>query len=276
MATATRTRSVAPVSSGRSLSLEDVTGKSRGLPSRMVVHATEGWGKTSFAAQAPKPIFLMARGETGLETLIDQGRLPEIPHFPEINSWSEWMGALETLKTGDHDFKTLVADAINGTERLCHEKVCRDEFKGEWGDRGFASYQKGYEVSLTPWREMLSALDALRETKHMAIILICHTHVRPFRDPEGEDYDRYTTDLHHKTWGLTHKWADLVLFGNFEVFRDDKGKPQGGAKRIIHTERRAAYDAKNRHGLDEEIYCGNSPQEAWANFQAAIKKGRGK
>lgn len=274
MATATRTRSVAPVSSGRSLSLSDVTGKSRGLPSRMVLHAVEGWGKTSFAAQAPKPIFLMARGETGLETLIDQGRLPETAHFRELNSWSEWMNALEVLK-GDHEYKTVVLDAINGTERLCHEEVCRTKFSGDWGNKGFSNFQKGFEVSCTPWREMLVVLDQLR-AKGMAVIGICHTQVRTFKNPEGEDYDRYTADIHHKTWGVTSKWADLVLFGNFEIVRDDSGKPKGGAHRIMHTERRAAYDAKNRHGLDEEIDCGNSPQEAWANFQKAIKKGRGK
>ena len=38
--------------------VEAVTTKARKLPNRVVLHALEGWGKTSFAAQAPSPVFL--------------------------------------------------------------------------------------------------------------------------------------------------------------------------------------------------------------------------
>lgn len=265
-------------------SLSDVTGKGNNLPNRYVIHAVEGFGKTSFGAQTPKPIFLMTKGETGLETLIDSGRLPEVPHFPEIQDWESLLGAIETLAVEEHEYKSLVIDTINGAERLCHEFVCVRDFGGDWGERGFTGYMRGYEVALGEWRLLLNALDRLRETKRMAIVCLCHTKVKTFRNPEGADYERYQADMHDKTWGLSHKWADVVLFGNFEVTvmdgrkeaaSDKKGKGVGGKSRMIYTERSAAYDAKNRLGLPPEIEMGTSPQEAWANYVQAVKAGRG-
>lgn len=247
------------------------------LPSRVILHGVEGIGKTSFGAQAPSPVFLMARGETGLLTLIDAGQTAEVPHFPELMAWADTMSALDLLDKEGGDFKTVVLDTLNGFERLCHEHVCERDYNGDWGTRGFISYQQGYDVSLADWREFLSKLDAIR-SQGKAIVCLCHTQVVSFRNPEGADYDRYAPDMHKKTWSLTHKWADMVLFANFETFVDSekgatKGKGQGGQDRIMHTVRHAAWDAKNRHGLPEEIEMGTSGSEAWKNFRAAMKKG---
>ncbi len=229
-----------------------------------------------------KPIFIETKGETGLETLISHGRLPEVPHFPEVQSWEELMGAIETLTLDEHDFRTLVIDTANGGERLCHEFVCNRDFGGDWGDKGFTGYMRGFEVSLAEWRTFLNKLDTLRATKQMAIVLLCHTKVKPFKNPEGPDFDRYQPDMHEKTWGLTAKWSDVVLFGNFDVTvqkdsaNSKKGKASGGQIRILYTERHAAYDAKNRLGLPGEIEMGDSPAEAWRNFMTVVKEGRGR
>jgi len=246
------------------------------LPNRYVLHAVEGFGKTSLAAKMPKPIFLMSKGETGLLTLIGSGLLPtDIPRFEETQDWLTFIEQLKALRDQEHSHKTLVLDALNGFERLNHEHVCATEYGGEWGDKGFTSYMRGYEVSLGSWREMLNLLDDIRAQKKMIIFALCHTKVKPFKNPEGPDYDRYTADMHEKTWGLTHKWADAVLFGNFEtVVRDENAKKSKASmaaqSRILYTERRAAWDAKNRNGLAPEIDLGNSPDEAFQAFKLAI------
>jgi hypothetical protein len=258
----------------------EVTTKGAGLPSRLVVHGVEGVGKTSLAAHSPKPIFLMARGETGLETLIDAGRVGETPHFPEIKSWSDCMSAIEWLTDSEHEHKTLVFDTLNGLERLCHEHVCDRDYKGDWGKQGFTSYMQGYEVAIADWQLMLSALDRLREKRRMAIIALCHTKVETFKNPEGADYDRYQPAIHRKTWEITHRWADHVLFANYysiveQVSKDGKrGKAAGGQQRVLYTTRHAAWDAKNRAGLPEEIEMGESGKDAWNNLVAALRAGK--
>lgn len=264
------------------LSLSDVTGKGANLPNRAVLHGVEGWGKTSFAAQAPSPVFIQTRGETGLETLIDANQLPEVPHFPEVQTWGELLGAVDVLLEDQHSFRTLAIDALNGAERLCHEHVCQQDFAGDWSDRGFMGYQRGYRIALSPWRELLSRLDRLRSERRMTIFLLCHTAVTTFKNPEGPDYDRYTPKVNAETWALTHQWADVVLFGNYEVLVDvdragaKKGKARGGQQRMMYCERHASYDAKNRLGLPAEIDMGGSPAESWMNFIKAVKAGREK
>jgi len=257
--------------------VKEIKTKGSGLPSRLIVHGVEGIGKTSFAANAPSPIFLMARGETGLETLIDSGRVPETPHFPELMIYTDVIEALEMLRDTDHSLKTIVIDTLNGLERLCHEFVCNRDFNGNWGNTGFASYQTGFDVSLADWRLLLNLLDEIREKKKMAIICLCHTKVTTFKNPEGPDFDRFTPAVHSKTWELTQRWVDHVLFANFYTVVETtdgqkKGKARGGQQRVMYTERCAAYDAKNRAGLPEEIEMGNSGTEAWNNFLSAMKK----
>lgn len=262
----------------RRVSLGDITAKSRRLPLRIIYHAVPGFGKTSFAAQFPNPVFLCDASETGLETLIDSGQLGETPHFPPIETWQEVLDAVTALTEDEHSFKTLAIDTMGGIERLCHEHVCRRDYGGDWGDKGFSSYHKGYDVSLADWRELLQRLDTLRERRNVRIVMLAHTRVTQFRNPEGEDYDRFEPDTHRKTWALTHKWADLVLFGNYITAIDkkpgqQKGKGRGGTQRMLYTERSAAWDAKHRHGLEPQILLGDSPTEAYQSFLEAMKAG---
>ena len=142
-----------------------------------MLYAGEGWGKTSFAAQMPKPIFVQTRGETGLETLIDAGRLGEVPHFPEVHDWQTLVAAIQWLRDTEHGYRTIVIDTLNGAERLLHEMVCHRDYSGDWGDRGFGSYQKGFEVSLADLNLMLSALDSLRLDKRMTVVWLAHRRI---------------------------------------------------------------------------------------------------
>lgn len=265
-------------------SLSDIRTSGPGLPNRYILHAVEKWGKTSLAAQFPRPIFIQTQGETGLEALIDAGRLKDVPHFPECETWGDVLACLKVVLNDQHDFKTLVIDTINGAERQCHEHVCNRDFDGEWGDKGFASYQKGPEVALADWILMLAELDKIRIQRKMTVVCLCHTKVKNFRNPLGADYDRYQPDMNEKTWSKSHKWADLILFGSFETETvavrknkktgEEKGKAVGGQHRILYTERTAAYDAGNRLGLPAEIDMGDSVEEAWKNLAAEIIKAR--
>lgn len=282
MATAIRTprpSGSGPVPAKR-FSLADIQSKSESMPNRYGLHAREGWGKTSFGAQTPKPIYIQTKGETGLDTLIANGQLPETPHFPEIQSWEDLKEAIRFLTHEEHSYRTLVIDTVNGAERLCYEHVCQRDFAGDWSDRGFYGYMRGYEVALADWRMFLNDLDELRHAKRMTVMMLIHTKIKTFKNPLGADYDRWAPDLHEKCWGLTLKWLDCVLFGNFETIvktekvDSKKGKAASSISRILYTQPQGAFDAKNRFGLPEEIEMGDSPAEAWANFSAALKQGR--
>lgn len=263
-----------------SRSLSDVRTTGPGLPNRYILHAVEKWGKTSLAAKFPKPIFIQTQGETGLESLIDAGRIGAIPHFPECDTWGDVLSSVNALRTSEHEYRTLVIDTLNGAERQCHEHVCARDFDGDWGEKGFTGYQRGPEIAIADWIQLLTDLDRLRVERRMTVVAICHTKIKNFKNPEGPDYERYQPDMNDKTWGKSHKWADIILFGNYETstmaVKTDKktgaqkGKGVGGQRRVIYTERTAAYDAGNRIGLPPEIDGGESADEAWKNLSTAI------
>lgn len=73
-------------------------------------------------------------------------------------------------------------------------------------------------------------------------------------------YDRYELKLGQKTGSktapLVKEWADMVLFANYKtlVMTTDNGKKKAqGGERVMYTNHRPAWDAKNRHGLPDEM-----------------------
>lgn len=253
----------------------------RGLPSRVVFHGQPGIGKTSLASYAPNLLSLLSPGETGLHVLIDNGLLPSVSNL-EISNWNELTGIIDELTTTKHDYKTLVFDVLNGFERMANAHVCNTDYHGDRSEKGFMGYMRGYQTTaMGIWKELLAALDRLREVKQMGILLLAHTAVANFRNPSGPDYDRFVPAFEgiKYTWPPTLEWADIVLFGYREIATvekkgDGKAKGRGGTQRMIATEYSAIADAKNRHNLPPTISMGNSGKEAWDNFMAALAEGR--
>jgi hypothetical protein len=226
---------------------------------------------TSLGAYAPDSAIIMARGETGYLSLYQNGRVPARPTM----TVDDWAGLLSTLDkiSESPSMKVLVFDAIGGFERLCHEMVCRRDFKNDWGDKGFASYNKGYDVALTDWLAFLNRLDRIAD-KGVTIIILSHIQVRNHKNPLGPDYDRYESNAHAKTtWAATVKWSDAVLFCTFRTILDKmngKEKGIGGTERVMYTESTDAYTAKNRHGMPSEIEIPSDPAQVWPIVESLI------
>lgn len=247
----------------------------------MIMYGVPGIGKTSFAAHMPGVVFMCDDKEQGIHDLKAAGLVRgDLPVLPPVTSWADALSMLESLRVDEHDHKRLAIDALGGFERMCHEEVCRREFAGEWGKGGFSSYQQGYDVSLSDMRHFINACDRLRDERQMSICILGHAKIAPFKNPEGPDYDRYNVDVHHKTWSLFHKWADMVLFANYDVSfgkgegEAKKAKAKGGKTRLFYTEHSVAFDAKNRHNLPADIDMGSSGAEAWNNLVNSIKTSR--
>jgi hypothetical protein len=122
------------------------------------------------------------------------------------------------------------------------------------------------------WREILDGLDALRNDRKMAVIVIAHCAIKRFDSPEVEPYDRYQPKLQDRSSAILREWADAVLFGNYKtlVKKDDVGFSKTSnrgistGERLLYTNERPAYMAKNRYSLPDHIPM------AWDEFEAAI------
>lgn len=225
-------------------------------PIRVLMFAPEGIGKSTFASNAPAPIFVGA--EDGTAQL-------DVHRFPQPSRWEDVFSDIGELTTERHDYRTVVIDTLDWLEPLCWEFVCRQGGKRGIEDFGFG---KGYVAALEEWRRLLAVLDALRASRGMSVILLAHSKVATFKNPEGDDYDRYTLKLHDKASGVIKEWADAVLFAQYETFTHEKsGRVRGidSGARVIHTQHKAAYDAKNRFDLPETIPL------SWEEFAAGVR-----
>ena len=107
---------------------------------------------------------------------------------------------------------TFVLDTANGAERLDQEHVCRSEYDNDWGEKGFGGYSRGFKLTVKEWIEFIQLLEELRKKKQMAIILLFHTQVVKFANPEGADYDRYQPAVNRRHLGRNAQMVrhDLV------------------------------------------------------------------
>lgn len=230
-------------------------------PQRILLYGVEGVGKSTFAADAPGAVF--ADLQDGTSHL-------NVQRFPRPTTWEELLDIIRTLEAEEHQFGSLVVDPMDMAEALLWRHICARDKKASIEDYG---YGKGYQAALDEWRVFLAALDRLSERRKMNVILVAHSWVKAFKNPEGEDFDRYQLKLNDKASGLLKEWCDHVLFGIFETFahkkdpssKVEKAKGVSNGARVIYTTRTAAYDAKHRGRMPERLPL------SWADFWAALK-----
>lgn len=260
-APATQQSSPTPAPKPSRMTLASLVKGRQEQPIRVVLFGVEGVGKSTFGANAPSPIFLGA--EDGTAQL-------DVDRFPAPESWTDVLEALRVLATDKHGYQTLVVDTLDWAEPLLWKFICERDEQPSIEAYG---YGKGYSAALDEWRVFLAALERLRRAKGMHVVLIAHSWIKPFKNPEGDDFDRYEMKLHPKAAGLVKEWCDCVLFANHEtlVATDKKTKRVKGVDtgaRLIHTQRTAAFDAKNRYGLPESMPL------SWSEFFAAVSAQR--
>lgn len=235
------------------ITLASVSTRANTSPLRLLIHGVEGVGKTTLGASAPGAIIL------GPEDGIPRA-LGEVPHFPAPEGgwcWPDVVDAVRALATSDHAFKSLVIDTLDWLEPLLWRDVCERNKVDSIEDVG-GGFGKGYVAALDGWRSFIAELETLRRSKNMNIILLAHTTIRSFKNPTGEDFDRFEMKLNAKAAGLWKEWPDAVLFACHDdvVSKDARTKRTRGVStgaRVLRTVHHAAYDAKNRFGLPEEL-----------------------
>lgn len=213
-------------------------------PHFLAMYGVPGIGKSTFAADAPKPIFLCA--EEGANQL-------DVARLPKPTMWQDVLVMLDELLKVDHDYKTVVIDTVDALEPMIFKYIC-DEHKIKHIEE--LGYGKGYAFALKEWHKMLDRCKALREK--MNVILLCHSHVKPFNSPDqASSYDRYDLKLNAKASSLVKETVDCLLFANYVVYtkmsKDGKVKGVGDGERVIHTTYKPSWDAKNRFSLPETM-----------------------
>ena len=239
---------------------------------RFAFYGPEGVGKTTFVADASNPVFFDL--DLGSHWMANVPRMPGREDLGREVTYNDILDGVESLIRDDHNYKTVVFDTVDKLESIIWNHVNsrkHNDTKDSIEDWGFG---KGYQYALDTWRDFCGRfLEDLRAKRGVDIVFIGHAIVKTFKNPDGDDYDRYQMRLHDKSAAFIKEYCDVVGFINYEVAikRDDKAKRSRGAMtgaRILHLARQAAWDAKSRFPTSDEMPL------LWADFAKAIEDGK--
>jgi hypothetical protein len=234
--------------------LDSITKGVVSRPPRIILLGTAKIGKSYFASKSYNPIFIPIRREEGIDDI-------DAAKFPVCNTLDDARSAFHTLRTGAHDFGTVVVDSFSTLESLVWQEVCErtGDKNGKACDgieKVLGGYNKGFGQALNQWNEIMDWLDILRTERNMTSILIGHVHVKRFDDPNGSSYDQYRWDVQEKAAGSILKWADAILFANTKtlVREEDIGFNKTVKKaidtyqgsRFLYTQARPAHPGGGR------------------------------
>jgi AAA domain len=209
-------------------------------PQRIGIFGPSGVGKTTLASQFPGSLILdTEQGSTHLPV----DRIP-------ITSLAQLRQVLRELP--ETDCQTVVIDTFGGIEKLLQEKICREKGLSGMEDLG---YGKAWAFLIEEHVAFLGQLDLVRAAG-INVVSIAHAVSRKVQYPGTDSFDRWEPRLYDKFARRWIEWNDHVLFLNFKIRvsnADGRAKGLGGRERVVHTVYDAAYDAKTRIPIAEEL-----------------------
>jgi len=247
------------------IDLSNIMTGTRIKPPRVVLYGVGGIGKTTFAAGAPKPVFMFTEDGQGN---LDVARFQQ-GEDPVFRNWQDIIDGCERLYYDEHDYQTLVIDGLDFAEPLLWAHTSKKHNKPDIEAFG---YGKGYAYAVDEARTLFGWLDSLRNHRGMSIVCICHSHTKKYESPDSESYDRYQLSLNEKFGQYVKNWCDVLLFANYkmhivkdkESFSKERKRGVGQGERVMYSEERPSHWAKNHFGLPYELPL------SWAAFQEGI------
>jgi len=213
-------------------------------PYRVCIYGTAGVGKSELASKSDNALFFDF--EDALDH-IDCIKTPPIKSLAEMKKYVT--GGMQ------EGYKTFVFDTVDAIEAVMSREICMKHKVESIGDMAFG---RGYEALNAAWLKFMDMLDFLK-SEGINTVLVAHEVVKRYEDPRTEGYDKILLKMHQKSAGTVIGRLDAVLYMTYDfiVKKTDntmqKKKAVGSGQRIIFTDERPAFVAKNRYGMPHRI-----------------------
>ncbi len=229
-----------------------VTGKLE-KPDRTLLYGTQGVGKTTYASRAKRPlIFCAEEGSNEIDVpraFKDDGSPP--------TEYADAQATVQFLTDQPHDIETFAIDTADALHAMIERHVCRIGGKESIEDFGFG---KGHVIAAEEWRRFLASLERMQSKRAIDVLFLVHAQIRKFNPPDSDPYDRYDLKMPEKSAAVLREWAGNMYLAQVAV-NVAKGDARQGTKtkaysdgtRVLCTREAAAFVAKNRIGLPDDL-----------------------
>ena len=234
-----------------------IKGKTFG-PRRVVAYGPPGVGKSTFACKAekdgpPSPGVLVLDWERGLEHIG-----PNRVEGPR--TWSACLSLSQEACESKGDWDTVVIDTADALEKILIAETCV-KMKKFSVTEGFG----GVEAVGMRWRELLNILELAR-AKGRSVHIVAHVDTVNVKDPTmPKDYRKYIGSLTKFSWLETLRWADAVMFADYDHGVVD-GRSVSLGTRSLRTVEGTGYDAKHRPNIAATLPL------SWAAYEREFKR----
>lgn len=250
---------------------------------RIVLLGVEKIGKTTFACGSRvdadgniveyglnNPVVISVKGEEGADAI-------PVPKFPVAQTYEDVMAALGALYNEQHELSTVVVDSVSTLYRRVKEKVQKDNPEMAT-DKEYDRFNRGPQIAISYFENLLTGLTALREAKNMASVLIGHVKTKTVNSPDQDPYDAWVWDIPDIIANLIYRWADAIWIAKTPdaVSKVDGEKFGQQHRRAVETEagKRYLYTQKRaKHPGGGRGIFGQLPYQldlSWAAVQEAL------
>jgi hypothetical protein len=219
---------------------------------KIAVYGETGTGKTSLLLEFPD-LFLLS-----LENGIPKGGSVKGFGPDRLPDFAAVVDTLRSLYEDPHDYRTVGIDSASKLEPIIKAEVCVRGRVKSIEDMGFG---KGYVLAAELLAEIVAWLEAINSLG-ITVVILAHSTIKPFNDPETVSYDKYQINLDKRFVDQIQQFTDCILFikKDAKVEKDDDNSKfnnrvhvEGGQVRWIYTDGKAAFTAKNRYEMPNRI-----------------------
>lgn len=255
------------------------------LPPRVLVYGPPGVGKTTLVSDAGALFGDLEGGSGQLEV----ARYPFNPGEHDEykpRSYDQLNDAVDNLIAHRaYGYPAFALDTGDALEALIHKHLCA-KYRVDSIEKVGGGYGKGYRAAIEELRQFQARLDRLR-AQGVMVMIICHAQALTFKNPEGEDFDRWTLKVHASKdvsfAGALIEWCEIVGFLHFEggskkldndSSRDQRARGWSTNRRFLELAREAAWDAKWRLVTEMSTQVEIAGERPWSPIADAIARER--
>ena len=183
-----------------------------------------GAGKTTLAGTLPKPVLLDLEGGSWVLSGADVDVYDDFAKRPQCRG-KEMIAALREVAKGD--WRTVIVDSWTRLSGWIERDILEEDGKAETLNQAMGGYGAGARAHMSRTSQIIEALQWLRDSKKMHVVLVLHENIGAVDLPSGESFSYFGIEGEKRSSKQVVMACDVVcaLRQAVQVVSTGKDKP---------------------------------------------------